>query len=142
MWADSLQLAEQQHLFRLFVWSEASILVGGLMLAVLLWRRLEWPMLRHFAMQTAAWGGVILIIAIVAWRQLAIRDHAAAVRLDRMVWLNIGLSLGYVAVGLALALLGRFGSRRPGLVGAGVAIILQGSVLAMLDFAFAQQIAR
>ena len=142
MWADSLQFAEQQHLFRLFIWSEASILVGGVMLAVLLWRRLEWPMLRHFAMQTAAWGGVILIIAIVAWRQLAIRDHAAAVRLDRMVWLNIGLSLGYVAVGLSLSLVGALGSRRPGLIGAGVAIVIQGSILAMLDFAFAQQIAR
>lgn len=142
MWADSLQLAEQQHLVRLFVWSEASILVGGVMLAILLWKRVESPMLRHFALQTAAWGGVILILAYIAWRGLGPRDHAAAVQLDRLVWLNIGLDLGYLAVGVTLAVTGWTTARRLGLVGAGSAIVLQGSMLALLDYVFAQQIAR
>lgn len=142
MWADSLQLAEQQHLIRLFVWSEASIIVGGIMLAVLLWRRIESPLLRHFAIQTAAWGGIILLIALISWRRLAPRDHAAAVALDRLVWMNIGLDIGYVAVGATLAITGWFGARRLGPVGAGVAIIIQGAVLAGIDYAFAQQIAR
>lgn len=142
MWADALQLAEQQHLVRLFVWSEASIVVGGAMLAVLLWKRVESPMLRHFALQTAAWGGVILILAYIAWRRLGPRDHESAVQLDRLVWLNIGLDLGYLAVGVALAVTGWLTARRLGLVGAGTAIMLQGSVLALLDYVFAQQIAR
>lgn len=142
MWADSLQLAEQQHLIRLFIWSEASVLLGGVMLAVLLWRRIDAPMLRHFAIQTAAWGGVELLIAFLAWKGLGIRDHAAAVRLDRTIWLNIGLAVGYVGVGVTLVVLGWRATRRSGLVGAGLGIALQGAMLGLLDFAFAQQIAR
>lgn len=142
MWADSLQFAEQQHLIRLFVWSEASIVVGGIMLAVLLWRRIGSALLRHFAIQTAAWGGVILLIALVSWNRLGLRDHASAVSLDRLVWMNIGLDLGYVAVGTTLALTGWFGARRLGPVGAGIAIVIQGAALAGLDYAFAQQITR
>lgn len=142
MWADSLQLAEQQHLIRLFIWSEASILVGGVMLAVLLWKRVQSSLLRHFALQTAAWGGVTLVLAYIAWRRLGPRDHAAAVDLDRLVWLNIGLDLGYLAVGATLAVTGWATARRLGLVGAGSAIVLQGGMLALLDYVFAQQIAR
>lgn len=142
MWGDSLQLVEQQHLIRLMIWSEASILVGGVMLAILLWRRIDSPMLRHFAIQTAAWGGVALVIALLAWRRLEVRDHAAAVRLDRLTWLNIGLDIGYVAVGATLAATGWVAGRRLGAVGAGLAIVLQGAALTVLDYAFAQQILR
>jgi hypothetical protein len=112
------------------------------MLAVLLWKRIESPMLRHFALQTAAWGGVTLILAYIAWRRLGTRDHAAAVALDRLVWLNIGLDLGYLAVGVTLAVTGWVVARRLALVGAGSAIVLQGGMLALLDYVFAQQIAR
>lgn len=142
MWADSLLLAEQHHLVRLFIWSEASLVVGGGMLAILLWRRIESPMLRHFAIQTAAWGAVILAIAFFAWRRLELRDHAAAVSLDRFVWLNIGLDIGYAAVGATLVLMGVLGARRPGLMGAGAAVVLQGLALAWLDYLLAQQILR
>jgi hypothetical protein len=142
MWADSLLLAEQHHLVRLFIWSEASLLVGGAMLAILLWRRIDSPMLRHFAIQTAAWGAVILAIAFFAWKRLELRDHESAVSLDRFVWLNIGLDVGYAAVGATLVLTGLFGVRRPGLAGAGMAVVLQGLALAWLDYLLAQQILR
>ncbi|MBA3891444.1 MAG: hypothetical protein H0X64_13030 [Gemmatimonadaceae bacterium] len=143
MWADNLLLAEQHHLLRLFIWSEASIVLGGGMVAFLVWRRIESPMLRHFAIQTAAWGAVILALAFVGWKRLALRDHAAAVSLDRFVWLNIGLDIGYVAVGVTLILVGWFGVvRRPGLAGAGAGVVLQGMALAWLDYLFAQQILR
>lgn len=142
MWADSLQLAEQQHLIRLFIWSEASLLVGGVMLALLLWRRVRSPLLRHFAIQTALWGGACLVASFLWWRTLGVRDHAGAVLLDRLVWLNIGLGIGYVAVGVTLAVAGWFGARRHGPVGAGVAIVIQGAALAALFFAFARQIVR
>lgn len=142
MWADSLLLAEQHHLVRLFIWSEASLVVGGGMLAFLLWRRIDSPMLRHFAIQTAAWGAIILAIAFVAWRRLELRDHEAAVSLDRFVWLNIGLDLGYAAVGATLVLTGLLGARRHGLAGAGAAVVLQGLALAWLDHLLAQQILR
>lgn len=142
MWSDTLQHAEYQHLVRLFVWSEASLLVGGVMLAVLIWRRVESPLLRHFAIQTAAWGAVSLLLAYLSWRRLTLRDHAGAVRLDRTIWLNIGLDIGYVAVGATLALTGWYAGRRIGPVGAGLAIVTQGIALGLLDWAFAQQIAR
>lgn len=142
MWADSLQFAEQHHLLRLFVWSEASLLVGGVMLGLVLWRRPQSPLLLHFAIQTALWGAVLLGFAFVGWRRLALRDHAAAVSLDRLVWMNIGLDAGYVAVGITLAACGWFAGRRLALVGAGVAIVIQGLALASLDYALAQQISR
>lgn len=142
MWADSLLLAEQHHLVRLFIWSEASLIVGGGMLAILLWRRVDSPLLRHFAIQTAAWGAVILSIAFFAWQRLALRDHEAAVSLDRFVWLNIGLDVGYAAVGLTLVATGLIGVRRPALAGAGTAVVLQGLALAWLDYLLAQQILR
>jgi hypothetical protein len=64
------------------------------------------------------------------------------VRLDRFVWLNIGLDAGYVAVGATLALLGwRFG-RRLGLVGAGIGVIVQGLALTVLDLQLASGIVR
>lgn len=142
MWADSLQSAEQVHLLRLFIWSEASLVVGGVMLAVLLWRRIRSPMLLHFAIQTMAWGAITLALAFVGWKRLALRDHAAAVQLDRFVWLNIGLDIGYVAVGITLALTGWYAGRRLGPAGAGAAIVVQGLALAALDYAFAQQVLR
>ena len=142
MWADSLHLAEQHHLIRLFVWSEASLLVGGILLALTFWRRIPSPLIRHFAIQTAAWGGVSLVIAFLAWRNLGLRDHAAAVRLDRLVWLNLGLDAGYVAVGATLVFCGWYGARKMGLVGAGLAVMIQGVALGALDWVLAQGIAR
>lgn len=142
MWADSLQSAEQVHLLRLFIWSEASLVVGGVMLAVLLWRRVTSPLLRQFAIQTAAWGAVLLAVAYFRWSRLGMRDHDGAVHLDRLTWLNIGLDVGYVAVGVTLALTGWLAARRLGFVGAGVAVVVQGFALATLDYAFAQQVLR
>ena len=66
------------------------------------------PLLRHFAIQTAAWGAVDLAIAAWAWRGLAYRDLAGYTSLDRLLWLNVGLDAGYVAVGATLALTGWF----------------------------------
>lgn len=112
------------------------------MLALLLWRRIHSPLLRHFAIQTALWGAVTLALALIAWKRLALRDHAAAVSFDRFVWLNIGLDIGYVAVGITLALTGWLAAQRKGPVGAGIAIVIQGVALASLDYLLAQQIFR
>ena len=79
------------------------------------------PLLEHFGIQTAAWGAD----RARRWRSsrqqsLALRDLAGATRLDRMLWLNIGLDVGYVLVGLTLVVLGWRAVRRLGLVGAGI----------------------
>jgi hypothetical protein len=98
-------------------------------------------LLSAFAFMTAAWGAVDLVLALLGLRTLALRDLASATRLDRFLWLNIGLDAGYVMVGLTL-LIGGWRGRRAGLLGAGIAIVVQGLALALLDLVLANQISR
>ena len=89
-----------------------------------------------------AWGAVDLALALAGLHGLELRDLAGATRLDRFLWLNIGLDVGYVLVGLTLLVLGWQLARRMGLIGAGLAVIVQGSALALLDLVLAGQISR
>ena len=90
----------------------------------------------NFAVQCAAWGAIDLAIAGLAWRGLALRDVHGATKLDRLLWLNTGLDVGYVAVGVALAAVGWQLGRRLGLVGAGLGVVVQGLALLVLDAHF------
>lgn len=142
MWADTLQAAEHAHLVRLLVWAAASVLAGT---AVLAWMRAgarDSPLLRHFAIQAVAWGAVNAMLAAGIMVHLAPRDVASATRLDRFLWLNIGLDSGYVLVGVTLVALGWRTGRRLGLVGAGMGVIVQGGALALLDLILAARISR
>jgi hypothetical protein len=142
MWADTLLAAERAHLLRLVLWGGVSLVLGGTLLAYLRVRRQRSTLLDHFAIQTAAWGAIDLALATNALRTLVLRDLAGATRLDRFVWLNIGLDGGYVMVGLALLIAGWRLERRPGLIGAGLGITVQGTALAILDMGLASQISR
>jgi hypothetical protein len=142
MWADTLLAAERAHLLRLILWGAASLLVGTALVAMLRIGRPRSSLLKHFGIQTAAWGTVELGAALLLLRALALRDLSGATRLDRLLWLNIGLNVGYVLVGIALAVIGWRAVRRLGLVGAGIAIILQGFALAMINLLLAGQISR
>lgn len=142
MWADTLLAAEGAHLLRILLWGAASLLVGTGLLA---WLRLgarRSALLEQFAIQTAAWGTVEIALAALARASLGIRDLTAATRLDRLLWLNLGLDAGYAMLGLALAIAGWRLARHLGYVGAGIAIIVQGAALALLDLTFAIQISR
>ena len=142
MWADTLLTAEGAHLLRLLLWGAASLLVGTGLLA---WLRLgarRSALLEQFAIQTAAWGTAELALAGLARASLAMRDLTAATRLDRLLWLNLGLDAGYAMLGLALSLVGWRLARHLGYVGAGIAIVVQGGALALLDLTFALQISR
>ncbi len=142
MWADTLLAVERAHVMRLLAWGGGSVLLGSALLAWLRVGRRRSPLLEHFGIQTAAWGAVVLLIAALAHRSLALRDLAGATRLDRVVWLNIGLDVGYLLVGATLVLVGWRLGRRLGLVGAGLAVVLQGAALALLDALLAIHIAR
>jgi len=142
MWSDTLLLAERAHLNRVLLWGAASVLAGSLVLALLTVRRMSSPLLLHFAIQTVAWGTIDLAIALVARRGLTDRDVSGATRLDRFIWFNNGLDVGYIAVGLTLAIVGWQLGRRMGMVGAGVGIIVQGLALLLLDLRFSANIAR
>ncbi len=74
-----------------------------------------------------------LAIVLWAWRGLALRDFGGAQRLVNFLWLNTGLDVGYVMLGATLAIAGWRMGPRPGSVGAGIGILLQGLALALLD---------
>jgi hypothetical protein len=99
-------------------------------------------LLDHFGIQTVAWGAFDLALAATGLQRLELRDLNGATRLDRFLWLNIGLDLGYILVGITLLVLGWRLSRRMGFVGAGMAVIVQGSALALLNLVLAGQISR
>jgi len=142
MWADTLLAMERAHLIRLIVWGGASLLIGTALLGLLRVRGHRSALLDNFGIQTAAWGGIELALALSRLHQLALRDLAGATRLDRILWLNIGLDVGYVIVGITVLVLGWRLARRIGLVGAGLAVIVQGLALALLDLVLAGQISR
>jgi hypothetical protein len=132
---------EQFHLLKLGVWAAACVIVG----AIILWlerRRANGHFGRHFAIQTAAWGVVNLVIVAFAAGTVAPRDVASVVSLDRFLWLNVGLDVGYVAVGATLALAGWRLGRRRGLIGAGIGVLVQGLALCILDLQLTAHISR
>lgn len=142
MWADTLQAAERAHLLRLMLWAAASILAGTAVLAWLRVRGHQSDLLKHFAFQAAAWGAVIGLAAVWRLPHLAPRDIASATRLDRLLWLKIGLDIGAVAIGTTLGAMGLRLGRRMKLVGAGMGVVVQGCAMALLDLLLAAQISR
>ena len=142
MWADTLQAAERAHLLRLLVWGASSVLAGTALLAWLRVGARHSALLQHFAIQAVAWGCAEAASALALISRLAPRDSSAATRLDRLLWLNIGLDTGYALVGLTLAIFGWRLGRRLGLVGAGIGVVVQGLALALMDLLLAAQISR
>jgi hypothetical protein len=144
MWADTLLAAERAHLLRLLAWGAASVLAGTALLAWHLIRGRGTSLIEHFAIQTTAWGAAELAFGAIAIASLALRDLAGATRLDRFLWLGIGLDVGFLLVGLVLVATGwRLGSgRRYGIVGAGTGIVVQGAALFLLHLTLAAQISR
>lgn len=133
MWADSLLALERGHLLRLALWGGGSVLFGTVLLAWLTWRRVEAALLQHFAIQTLAWGAVDLALCAWGWRGLALRNYAGAQSLLNFLWLNTGLDVGYLLVGLTLAITCTRLGPRPGGIGAGAGVIVQGLALLLLD---------
>lgn len=133
MWADTLLALERGHLLRLAIWASASMLVGIALLLTFAAKARATPLLRGFAIQTAAWGLVDLVICAWGWRGLALRDFRGALDLVNFLWLNLGLDAAYVAVGVTLAVAARTFGRRAGPMGAGMGIVVQGVALLWLD---------
>lgn len=133
VWADTLLAAERGHLLRLAWWALASAVLGiGVLGAV--WRRIPRPaLLWHFSVQTAAWGLVDLALVAMGWKSLAPKDVNGYWGLREFLWLNLGLDVGYVAVGVTLVACGWALGKRLGLVGAGLGVAVQGMALLILD---------
>jgi hypothetical protein len=144
MWADTLLAAERAHLLRLIVWGAASVLAGTALLAWHLIRRRGTALIQQFAVQTTAWGAAELAYGAIAVGSLSLRNVAAATRLDRMLWLVIGVDIGCLLAGVCLAGAACWlsGPKRNAVIGASVGVVVQGAALLLLHLMLAAQISR
>ncbi len=142
VFADSLLRAEQMHLFRLLVWGGGSVLIGTLVFALLAWRRPATTMLRYFAIQMIGWGALEIAYVALAWQGLGLRDVSGATRLDRLLWLNLGLDLGLMVLGITVGAIGWRLGRRLALLGTGVGVLVQAMALFLINAQLAALISR
>jgi hypothetical protein len=104
-------------------WAAGSVAVGAL---------LSVPRgTRGFGRQTLAWGAVDGAIALVGSRRRAARGPTDPERLRRVLLVNAGLDVGYLATGAWLVRDGRWR-------GDGAAVVVQGLFLLVLDSAAAR----
>jgi hypothetical protein len=125
-------------------WAVASVAVGSALALVARGRDSEASQrLAGFARQNVAWGAIDLAIAgagLQSERQ-PVPDPADAARsLRRLLLVNAALDVGYVAAGVALVRAGRVRGRDS--VGDGLAVVLQGGFLLVLDLVHAVRIQR
>ena len=99
-------------------WAAGSVVLGGPLAA--------FPRTRGFGRQTLAWGAVDGAIAAVGARRRASRGPTDPARLRRVLLVNAGLDVGYLAAGAWLVRDGRWR-------GDGAAVLVQGAFLLVLD---------
>jgi len=129
---------------RLLTWSLGSVLVG---LVLVLVGDAWW---RGVGIQALVWGaidGAIAIGGILSARRGAARgagvpgaDAREAAKLRRLLLVNGGLDVLYIAAGLVLA--GPIAAGDPFLAGNGWGVVLQGAFLLVFDVAHAQRVPR
>src|SRR5689334_3168664 len=98
-------------------------------------------LIRRFAGVCALLGALELIAGVIEYRGLGLRDLAAATRLERLAWLQLGLYVGLASVGAAICVVGRIITSRAAArldvalptIGTGIAIALHGLALATLE---------
>lgn len=142
MWADTILRAERQHLLQLLVWAGLSIVAATALATTLAVRRVRSPLLNHFAIQMAAWGALIGVVGAFRLATATLRDVSGAARLERYVWMNVGLDAGYVAAGAMLSITAWLLARKMAAVGAGVAIIVHGLALLLINLQFAAVVSK
>jgi hypothetical protein len=106
-------------------WAVGSVVAGAALSAA--------PRTRGFGRQTLAWGAVDGAIAQVGARRRAAKGATDPQRLRRILLVNAGLDVGYLA---AAAWLWRDGRWR----GDGAAVAVQGAFLLALDATAAQRL--
>ncbi|WP_082556545.1 hypothetical protein [Modestobacter sp. Leaf380] len=99
-------------------WAAASVVAGAALSLS--------PRTRGFGRQTAAWGAVDGVIAGVGAHNRRRRGPTDPGRLRRVLLVNAGLDVGYLALGAALLRTDRWR-------GDGAAVVVQGAFLLALD---------
>ena len=141
MWSDAVLRAEQLQTLRLLLWAGASVICGTALLAITLFQRRGSALIRRFASVCAALGALELTYAAYRYVRLAPRDLSSVARLERVTWLEAGLFFGVAGIGITLVLSARHlaasdsaaTDRALPAVGAGVAVMLHGLALALLQ---------
>lgn len=110
----------QAHLVRVIAWAVVNLLMGVVLLA----RRDTGPIARAFAVQLVAWAAINLVLAAFGWDGRRPSPE--------FLWLNVGLDVGYLAVGTTMVLTGRR-FQSPRLRGSGWGVLPQGLALFALD---------
>lgn len=118
-----------QHLVRLGIWAIFSIISG----LILLWKKSISDFWQQFGLQFLVWGLIDGIIVVFGLRDTARLDIVGIIKLREFLWLNEGLDVGYVAVGITLFLVGRHNNYSAKLMGAGISVAIQGFILFLLD---------
>ena len=129
---------------RLLIWSFFSMLAGGILQIP------RQPFARGLGQQFAAWGFVDALIAAFG-NQAAGKRFAQLLdplapevtatetqKLRKILWINTGLDVGYMAGGAALAL--TKGQANPGWRGHGIGVIIQGAFLFFFDLFHASKL--
>jgi hypothetical protein len=149
MWSDVVLRAEELHLLRLMGWGALSTVVGIGLFVAALFAGLQSTLLRRFAITCAVAGALELLVAVLRLRSLGLRDLSAAARLERLSWLELGLFIGLSMVGATLVLTagrGESTTERPtgpaGAIGAGIAILIHGATLVVLQLLLLPRISR
>jgi hypothetical protein len=150
VWADTLHHAEQLHLLRVCFWGGLSTLAGTALLVFVLSYRRPSTIIARFASVCAVFGAGEIVVAGIAYRAIPLRDISGATRLDRVAWLQLGLYIGLMAVGVSTMISsGNAGRRTPGSnslgapgVGAGAAMLMHGLALATLELILISEISR
>ncbi len=117
------------HLIRLAAWSVFCIIASVIPLVL---RKKEKGVLTSFLYMSATWCLINLIIVAATWNS----ETPTVPAIREFMKLMEGMNLGYIAVGLALAIPKQSSAK---LCGAGWAVALQGCALYALDkYLFAQ----
>lgn len=140
MWADVVLDAERRFALALAIWA---ITVGLVSLLVITWtarRGSSLGVVRGFGVASAGLATLELLAALARLHDTALRDVAATARLEHLVWLALGMSVGVGVAGACVI----FTARRLRVVsatprgdadvamGAGTALGLHGIALAFL----------
>ncbi len=116
---------EEQLTRTLGRWAAASVVAGAALSSS--------PRTRGFGRQTVAWGGLDGAIALVGARKRRAAGPTDPGHLRKVLLLNAGLDVGYVAAGGWLVRAGRWR-------GDGLAVVLQGAFLLWLDASTARRL--
>lgn len=106
-------------------WAAVSVLSGAVLSIS--------PRTRGFGRQTVAWGAVDGAIAYAGARRRETKGPTGTGRLRRILLVNAGLDVGYLAAGAWLVRDGRWR-------GDGAAVLVQGAFLLALDSTAARQL--